>query len=70
MFSIFEVVSGYMRTIVLPDNMFIFQEGRIRKPGKLKGKKVPLLKNFLIAYLMTPTYTSLDANKTVKYNCL
>lgn len=39
MFSIFEVVSGYMRTIVLLDNMFIFQEGRIRKPGKLKGKK-------------------------------
>ena len=42
MFSIFEVVSGYMRTVVLPDNMFILQEGRIRKPGKLKGKKVPL----------------------------
>lgn len=42
MFSVFEVVSSYMRTVVLPDNMFILQEGRIRKPGKLKGKKVPL----------------------------
>ena len=55
MFSIFEVFSGYMRTVVLPDNMSIFQEGIIRKPGKQKGKKVPLQKNFLISYLMTPT---------------
>lgn len=27
---------------VLPGDMSIFQEGRIRKPGKQKGKKVPL----------------------------
>ena len=70
MFSTFEIFSGYMRTVVLPDNMSTFQEGRIRKPGKQKREKSPTLKKF--SYLLSDDsyYTSLDANKTAKYNFL
>lgn len=38
MFSITEVASWHKKTIVLPDNIAVFQEGRMRKQGKMKGQ--------------------------------
>lgn len=70
MFSITEVASWHKKTIVHPDNTAVFQEGRMRKQGKMKAQ-FSLSKSFLDTLsVMAFAYILLDAKEIGKFNLL